>query len=73
MRGNMKSTWTEDEDNTLRTMTQSLGLKQWSLIAQSLPGRTGKQVRLLTPSVAWWVGLGSSNTNEMNKPEPLTD
>lgn len=44
-----KSTWTMEEDAKLCELTEEVGLKQWSIIARSLPGRTGKQVRACAP------------------------
>lgn len=49
----VKSSWTMAEDAKLAELTQALGVKQWSLISQSLPGRTGKQVR--TAPVGRWM------------------
>lgn len=40
-----KRPWTEEEDNQLRALTQRHGVGLWATIAQSIPGRTGKQVR----------------------------
>ena len=41
----VKSTWTMEEDAKLCELTEEVGVKQWSVVARSLPGRTGKQVR----------------------------
>lgn len=49
----VKSTWTMEEDAKLCELTQEVGVKQWSLIARSLPGRTGKQVRACAVVVCW--------------------
>ncbi|XP_034594777.1 uncharacterized protein [Setaria viridis] len=40
-----KGTWTEEEDSILKDMVMQLGERSWSVIAQSLPGRIGKQCR----------------------------
>ena len=40
-----KAKWTSDEDNLLKMMVKNQGTNNWSLIAQSIPGRTGKQCR----------------------------
>lgn len=40
-----KKTWTEDEDILLRKLVEIHGTTNWSLVAQSLPERTGKQCR----------------------------
>ncbi|KAJ1294432.1 hypothetical protein BS78_01G146100 [Paspalum vaginatum] len=37
--------WTEQEDATLREMVERHGEKKWAVVAQSLPGRIGKQCR----------------------------
>jgi len=37
--------WTDDEDKLVRSLVDMHGTKCWSLIAASLPGRTGKQCR----------------------------
>jgi hypothetical protein len=40
-----KSKWTSEEDEQLRQNVELHGLGNWSLIAQGLPGRNGKQCR----------------------------
>lgn len=54
--------WTEEEDNRLRELVQQHGAQRWSTIAQSLPGRIGKQARErwfnhLSPDInkSWWT------------------
>lgn len=42
---NKKSKWTPDEDTLLRNLVKKEGTNNWSLIAESIPGRTGKQCR----------------------------
>jgi len=58
----IKGAWTEEEDELLRSLVAKYGPKRWSLIAQNLPGRIGKQCRErwynhLDPSVKkeWWT------------------
>lgn len=41
----VKGPWTQDEDELVRQMVGLHGPKNWSLIAQKLPGRIGKQCR----------------------------
>lgn len=41
----VKGPWTQDEDETIKQLVAQLGAKQWSKIAQHLPGRIGKQCR----------------------------
>ncbi|CAO1942329.1 unnamed protein product [Urochloa humidicola] len=41
----LKGTWTEEEDSILKDTVMQLGERRWSVIAQSLPGRIGKQCR----------------------------
>ncbi|CAL4973053.1 unnamed protein product [Urochloa decumbens] len=41
----LKGMWTEEEDRVLKDMVMQLGERRWSVIAQSLPGRIGKQCR----------------------------
>ena len=39
-------TWTKEEDSTLLTLVQSMrGPMKWSVVAQNMPDRTGKQCR----------------------------
>ncbi|XP_062181452.1 transcription factor MYB119-like [Phragmites australis] len=40
-----KGSWTLEEDNILKDKVQQHGEQKWSVIAQSLPGRIGKQCR----------------------------
>jgi len=40
-----KGPWTEEEDSKVREMVTKYGAKKWSLIAEQLPGRIGKQAR----------------------------
>ena len=37
--------WTEEEDRLVVELVEKHGAKKWSLIAQNLPGRIGKQCR----------------------------
>jgi hypothetical protein len=37
--------WTEDEQMKLEELVEQLGLRNWSLVASNMPGRTGKQCR----------------------------
>ncbi|KAK9279003.1 hypothetical protein L1049_028585 [Liquidambar formosana] len=39
----LKSEWTDDEDNQLRTAVEAFGEGNWQLIASNLEGRTGTQ------------------------------
>lgn len=41
----VKGPWTQEEDEKLMQMVNSLGPKNWSQIAMKLPGRIGKQCR----------------------------
>jgi len=41
----IKGPWTKQEDDTVVEMVQKYGAKNWSAIAQHLPGRIGKQCR----------------------------
>ena len=41
----VKGPWTKDEDAKIIELVGELGAKQWSKIAQQLPGRIGKQCR----------------------------
>jgi len=57
----IKGAWRESEDEKLMDQVRIHGPKKWSLIAQCLPGRVGKQCRErwfnhLDPSVKkeWW-------------------
>ncbi|KAG2602043.1 hypothetical protein PVAP13_5KG651000 [Panicum virgatum] len=40
-----KGSWTKEEDSILKDMVTQFGERKWSVIAQSLPGRIGKQCR----------------------------
>lgn len=41
----VKGPWTAEEDATVERLVAELGAKKWSVIAQHLPGRIGKQCR----------------------------
>ncbi|EEH58855.1 uncharacterized protein MICPUCDRAFT_15661, partial [Micromonas pusilla CCMP1545] len=41
----VKGPWTKEEDDKIIELVKALGAKQWSKIAQQLPGRIGKQCR----------------------------
>eukprot|EP00298_Acanthocystis_sp_HF-20_P020614 c25663_g1_i1.p1 GENE.c25663_g1_i1~~c25663_g1_i1.p1 ORF type:complete len:241 (-),score=40.27 c25663_g1_i1:7-729(-) len=41
----IKSAWTNEEDEILRSYVKMYGLKNWSAMAHNLQGRTGKQCR----------------------------
>eukprot|EP00250_Pteridium_aquilinum_P012886 c21005_g1_i1 orf=96-2663(-) len=41
----VKGPWTKEEDEKIVELVGRIGAKKWSLIAQSLPGRIGKQCR----------------------------
>ncbi len=41
----VKGPWTAEEDATVERLVAELGAKKWSVIAQQLPGRIGKQCR----------------------------
>eukprot|EP00817_Percolomonadidae_sp_ATCC50343_P005558 CAMPEP_0117421184 /NCGR_PEP_ID=MMETSP0758-20121206/2346_1 /TAXON_ID=63605 /ORGANISM="Percolomonas cosmopolitus, Strain AE-1 (ATCC 50343)" /LENGTH=620 /DNA_ID=CAMNT_0005203195 /DNA_START=126 /DNA_END=1985 /DNA_ORIENTATION=+ len=41
----VKGPWTEDEDKKVIELVNIYGAKKWSVIAQQLPGRIGKQCR----------------------------
>jgi len=43
--GLVKGPWTLDEDDQVRSLVAQHGTKKWSLIAQNLEGRLGKQCR----------------------------
>lgn len=40
-----KMKWSDDEDNALRKAVDCISNYNWSLISESLPGRSGKQCR----------------------------
>ncbi|XP_030522807.1 transcription factor MYB73-like [Rhodamnia argentea] len=42
----VKGPWSPDEDDLLRELVQHHGARNWSLISQSIPGRSGKSCRL---------------------------
>ena len=42
---NYRKPWSEEEDGRLRALVQEHGMQQWAQIAQSMPGRNGKQCR----------------------------
>lgn len=41
----MKGPWSKEEDETLKQLVDTMGPRNWSLIAKQLPGRIGKQCR----------------------------
>ncbi|KAL4191689.1 hypothetical protein AMTRI_Chr07g31150 [Amborella trichopoda] len=41
----VKGPWTKEEDDEIVKQVEKLGTKKWSVVAQSLPGRIGKQCR----------------------------
>ncbi|ERN07858.1 hypothetical protein AMTR_s00012p00208260 [Amborella trichopoda] len=41
----VKGPWTKEEDDMIIKLVEKYGAKKWSVIAQSLPGRIGKQCR----------------------------
>ncbi|KAI5073204.1 hypothetical protein GOP47_0011217 [Adiantum capillus-veneris] len=41
----VKGPWTKEEDDKIVELVDKFGAKKWSVIAQSLPGRIGKQCR----------------------------
>lgn len=41
----VKGPWTKEEDEIVMKMVAKYGAKNWSTIAQHLPGRIGKQCR----------------------------
>lgn len=41
----VKGPWTKEEDDRIIELVKKYGSKKWSVIAQSLPGRIGKQCR----------------------------
>jgi hypothetical protein len=41
----VKGSWTRDEDELIRTFVQENGTKEWTKLANLLPGRIGKQCR----------------------------
>lgn len=55
-----KSKWTPEEDDLLRKSVSTNGLSNWSLIAESVPGRSGKQCR------ERWINQLCPNLNKDN-------
>jgi hypothetical protein len=58
----VKGAWSDEEDQRLKELVEQFGPKRWSVIAEHLPGRIGKQCRErwynhLDPSVKkeWWT------------------
>ncbi|KAL0484549.1 hypothetical protein AKO1_011597 [Acrasis kona] len=58
----VKGAWSDEEDQKLKDLVKKYGPKRWSVIAEKLPGRIGKQCRErwynhLDPSVKkdWWT------------------
>ena len=41
----VKGPWTKEEDERIIQLVDEFGAKKWSIIAQNLPGRIGKQCR----------------------------
>ena len=41
----VKGPWTEEEDKKVVELVRKYGAKKWSVIAENLPGRIGKQCR----------------------------
>jgi len=41
----VKGPWTEEEDNIVLKLVEQNGPQKWTLIAEHLPGRIGKQCR----------------------------
>lgn len=41
-----KGAWEEHEDLLLAQLVEAFGVKSWSLVAQQIPGRSGKSCRL---------------------------
>lgn len=41
----VKGAWTKEEDDRIMELVNKYGAKKWSVIAQNLPGRIGKQCR----------------------------
>ena len=41
----LRKRFTEEEDNLLKYVIQTLGIRNWSEVAKHLPGRTGRQCR----------------------------
>ena len=46
----VKGPWLKEEDEKIISLVAELGAKQWSKIAQQLPGRIGKQCRKVVQS-----------------------
>ncbi|CAL9220133.1 unnamed protein product [Arabidopsis halleri] len=45
-RGRVKGPWSPEEDGVLSELVKKFGARNWSLIARSIPGRSGKSCRL---------------------------
>jgi hypothetical protein len=43
--GTQRKQWSQAEDNLVRQLVQLHGTRSWTVVAQALPGRTGKQCR----------------------------
>ena len=43
--GTQRKQWTQQEDGLVRHLVGVHGTRSWTLVAQHLPGRTGKQCR----------------------------
>ena len=43
--GTQRKQWSQQEDALVRQLVQQHGTRSWTLVAQHLPGRTGKQCR----------------------------
>ena len=43
--GTQRKQWSNAEDVLVRNLVQAHGTRSWTLVAQHLPGRTGKQCR----------------------------
>lgn len=43
--GTQRKQWTQYEDDKVRSLVRQHGTRAWTLVAQQLPGRTGKQCR----------------------------
>ncbi|XP_075500390.1 transcription factor MYB73-like [Primulina tabacum] len=44
--GKMKGSWNKEEDDLLRKLVEEHGPRNWSLISNGIPGRSGKSCRL---------------------------
>jgi hypothetical protein len=54
----IKGGWSKNEDKNLIDLVSKFGPKKWSLIAEKLPGRIGKQCR-----ERWYNHLGIFSLN----------